>query len=442
MFNFKRGFTLIEMLIVVTIVGVLASVVMASFGAARGNARDKDRIADAGVIQLGVKLHAEFNNGVYPDYPDGVEVGVGNPIDDELRQFVGTIPTDSFNDANDEYQYIYDSAFDCGGVVRPVVLVTGLETAGMSNYEEVCGSSGMSETSSSFAQLLLPEVALAADWRDRFSGDSRGSRGSNDVDDNESSSGNCDLIRDIPNIDRYLGSHLKNRYFYSCERNLDNFCNNWYNPSGAMVRIVSRTTFERICSVPEEDAPTCELSFSPASVPYAAGGTSVTISWTSNDVADNSTLWVGDTIYRNVGVNSGSQSVTIAEDTHIRFDIWNDDGRVTCEDDIIIDAPVAPPVCDFFSADQASVPSGGGDVVFSWGTTDATSVAISDIGSGLLVDESSYSHRVTADTTFVLTAGNSSGDIDTHCSVTVTVGDGVTPADPGVDFEGVYIFLL
>lgn len=60
-----KGFTLIEMLIVVAIIGILASVVIIGIGPAQKKGRDSRRAADLRETQTGLELY--FNkNGVYP----------------------------------------------------------------------------------------------------------------------------------------------------------------------------------------------------------------------------------------------------------------------------------------------------------------------------------------------------------------------------------------
>lgn len=61
----KSGFTLIEVLIVVAIIGILASVVLVGLGASRGRARDSRRIADLHQTQNALELYYT-KNGAYP----------------------------------------------------------------------------------------------------------------------------------------------------------------------------------------------------------------------------------------------------------------------------------------------------------------------------------------------------------------------------------------
>ena len=62
---FTRGFTFVELMVVVAIIGILASVVYASFGDARTNARNKAMMAEFKEVQLALELY-KSQNGSYP----------------------------------------------------------------------------------------------------------------------------------------------------------------------------------------------------------------------------------------------------------------------------------------------------------------------------------------------------------------------------------------
>jgi prepilin-type N-terminal cleavage/methylation domain-containing protein len=64
--NTERGFTLIEILIVITIVGIIIAIVIANLEAARSRSRDSKRISDISEVQL--ILAAYLNTyGTYPN---------------------------------------------------------------------------------------------------------------------------------------------------------------------------------------------------------------------------------------------------------------------------------------------------------------------------------------------------------------------------------------
>src|SRR3989344_2123391 len=68
MIKSKKGFTLIEMLVVIAVIGLLASMVLLGLGGARPAARDARRISDLRQLQAVLEL---FNQG-YGRYPNAV----------------------------------------------------------------------------------------------------------------------------------------------------------------------------------------------------------------------------------------------------------------------------------------------------------------------------------------------------------------------------------
>lgn len=64
-FSLKRGFTLIEVLIVVAIIGILTAILVANYNDARKNSRDKIRKSDLKTLQLSLELY-KAQNGQYP----------------------------------------------------------------------------------------------------------------------------------------------------------------------------------------------------------------------------------------------------------------------------------------------------------------------------------------------------------------------------------------
>lgn len=62
----KKGFTLIEILIVVAIIGILASVVVVGLGPAQKSGRDSRRVSDLRSVQNALELYYG-KNGQYPN---------------------------------------------------------------------------------------------------------------------------------------------------------------------------------------------------------------------------------------------------------------------------------------------------------------------------------------------------------------------------------------
>ncbi len=59
------GFTLVEMMVTIGVIGILSTIVYANFGSARAGARDDIRKADLKSLQLAIELY-KAQNGQYP----------------------------------------------------------------------------------------------------------------------------------------------------------------------------------------------------------------------------------------------------------------------------------------------------------------------------------------------------------------------------------------
>ncbi|MEK7114749.1 MAG: prepilin-type N-terminal cleavage/methylation domain-containing protein [Patescibacteria group bacterium] len=62
----RKGFTLVEILIVIFIIGLLSSIVLVGLGSFRARGRDARRVADLHSLQNGLELYFS-KEGIYPD---------------------------------------------------------------------------------------------------------------------------------------------------------------------------------------------------------------------------------------------------------------------------------------------------------------------------------------------------------------------------------------
>ena len=144
--NHSLGFTLIELIIVISIVAVLLGIVLASLSQARENTRERKRIADLGSIQFALTLYNEQNRG-YPSYDNGTEIGVGNAIDAVIKHLSGNIQKDQKNTgAGSKYSYWYDSKFTCSEPNQKVLIARTMEQSKNANYSKLCTNSNPDTT--------------------------------------------------------------------------------------------------------------------------------------------------------------------------------------------------------------------------------------------------------------------------------------------------------
>lgn len=71
----RNGFTLIELMVVITIIGLLASTVLASLSESRKTARDAVRVQTVKELQKALELYRAANNGNYKCATGGCDAG-------------------------------------------------------------------------------------------------------------------------------------------------------------------------------------------------------------------------------------------------------------------------------------------------------------------------------------------------------------------------------
>lgn len=91
----KKGFTLVELVIVLAIIGIFTTVVFGSITTSRSKARDNSRISDMKTIQLALALYYDVNKF----YPANLSI-----LDDVGQKYLPSIP----NDPQTHQDYIYN----------------------------------------------------------------------------------------------------------------------------------------------------------------------------------------------------------------------------------------------------------------------------------------------------------------------------------------------
>lgn len=120
----NRGFTLIELTVVMCILALLAIAGLTSYAATQRNARDAKRKSDLEAVSLALEAY-RVDHGKYPS------VGGGWPnLSTYLSPYLSTIPQDP--KSGQQYRWNGNNCYDSGGgvfVCQDFELCAALETA-------------------------------------------------------------------------------------------------------------------------------------------------------------------------------------------------------------------------------------------------------------------------------------------------------------------------
>lgn len=99
----SKGFTLIEMLAVIAIIGILTSIAMPNLSGAREKARDSERVTEVSEIALALELY--YN--ACRQYPATLATTANNgcPSGVTLFSFLKSVPDDPLNSGGNVYTY-------------------------------------------------------------------------------------------------------------------------------------------------------------------------------------------------------------------------------------------------------------------------------------------------------------------------------------------------
>lgn len=103
----QSGFTLVELMTVVAIIGILTTVITVNVSSARKEARDARRQADLRTIQTALEFYANRHTGQFPLATSGLESDSGTNWLPSLES-LSAVPTDPLNVAPYLYHYRSD----------------------------------------------------------------------------------------------------------------------------------------------------------------------------------------------------------------------------------------------------------------------------------------------------------------------------------------------
>lgn len=106
----EKGFTLVELLVVISIIGVLATLLLLQLGGARAKGRDAKRITDISQLRVAIEQYFDDNIGSYPALSL-------YDVSDPMRPYLGTGRMATTLDPLDQAQYGYSTNPVVGGKI-------------------------------------------------------------------------------------------------------------------------------------------------------------------------------------------------------------------------------------------------------------------------------------------------------------------------------------
>jgi prepilin-type N-terminal cleavage/methylation domain-containing protein len=105
----SRGFTLIELMVVVVVITLLSGIIYVNFSSSRGKSRDAQRVSDAGQIQLALGLYSDRCN----QFPSTLVTSANNgcPTGISMASYISQIPIPPKSSLGQtSYGYIVDNS--------------------------------------------------------------------------------------------------------------------------------------------------------------------------------------------------------------------------------------------------------------------------------------------------------------------------------------------
>ncbi len=128
-----RGFTIIELLVVMAIIAILASGMLALFTSTQEKSRDTRRMEDVRELQKALSLYY-IDNNQYPAAASTIDLTGSDSVSTTLVN-AGTIPAIPRDPVTPTYEYTYQSASP-----GTYTITFCLETDRIPNYAEGCSN--------------------------------------------------------------------------------------------------------------------------------------------------------------------------------------------------------------------------------------------------------------------------------------------------------------
>lgn len=110
----SKAFTLIELLIVISIIGILAALITASFVASQRQARDTQRKSDLNQYRTALEAFANSHNGLYPFAGGNGLTPMTSVCSAALTTYIASCPADPSPSGRAYYYRSFDGSGNTG----------------------------------------------------------------------------------------------------------------------------------------------------------------------------------------------------------------------------------------------------------------------------------------------------------------------------------------
>lgn len=161
--SINKGFTLIEMLVVISLVGILAALSLVSFTSAQKQARDTVRKSDLKQYQNALEAYANISTGLYPEYAtSNVQASntLCNVLNTKLEPDIACSEDPKY-ESDDTLYYKYRSSGTSGtgtATAASYVIWAKLENISTTTYWVVCSTGKTGLTTDTPASGTCPTL--------------------------------------------------------------------------------------------------------------------------------------------------------------------------------------------------------------------------------------------------------------------------------------------
>ena len=132
--NTHKGFTIVELLVVMAIIGILASIILASLSYVQSKSRDTRRIEDLSALQNALALY-QAGSYRFPIAASAVTITGADSVSEALIT-AGAISGLAGDPLSPEYDYAYQS----NALGTDYTITFCLETDSIPKYAQGCGN--------------------------------------------------------------------------------------------------------------------------------------------------------------------------------------------------------------------------------------------------------------------------------------------------------------